>query len=51
MIDSINCSKEDYENLRQILGEIPERIGGKIGNKSICKSCKGDIWSLAQSDS
>ena len=42
------CSKEDYENIRKILGNIPERIGGKIGNKIVCKSCRGDIWSMAQ---
>ena len=48
MVDSINCSKEDYENIRKILGNIPERIGGNIGNKIICKSCRGDIWSMVQ---
>ena len=50
MMDSTKClcSKEDYENIRKILGNIPERIGGKIGNKIVCKSCRGDIWSMAQ---
>lgn len=39
-------SKEDYKNLRELLGEIPEKPGGKIGNKIICKSCKGDILAM-----
>ena len=42
------CLKEDYENLQKLLGNIPEKLGGKIGNKIICKSCKGDIWAMAQ---
>ncbi len=48
MVDSINCLKEDYENIRKILGNIPDRIGGKIGNKIICKSCRDDILSMIQ---
>ena len=50
MMDSTKClcSKEDYENIRKILGNVPERIGGKIGNKIICKSCRDDIWSMVQ---
>lgn len=40
--------REDYENLQKLLGSIPERLGGKIGNKIICKSCKDDIWTMVQ---
>lgn len=43
-----NCSTKDYDNLRKLLGNMPERFGGKIGNKTICKSCKEDIWTMVQ---
>ncbi len=42
------CSREDYENLHKQFDIIPERLGGKIGNKIICKSCKNDIWDMVQ---
>lgn len=43
-------SLEDIENLRKLFGCVPERLGGMIGNKIVCKSCKGDIWAMVQSD-
>lgn len=35
--------------IKRTLGEIPEREAGKIGHKSICKSCLNDLKLLIES--
>ena len=50
IVSENHCLTEDYGNLRELFGDMPERLGGKIGNKVICKSCKGDIWALVQEE-
>lgn len=43
-------SRKEIENLQALFGCVPERLGSMIGNKIICKSCKADIWAIAQDD-
>ena len=50
MITDVACSRKDYENLHKLIDTIPDRLGGKIGNKIVCKSCRADIWTMAQDD-
>lgn len=37
---------EQMKQFQELLGEIPNEIAGKIGNKLICKSCIGDLEML-----
>lgn len=50
IISEDHCLIEDYGILRKLFGNVPERLGGKVGSKVMCKSCKGDIWALVQDE-
>ena len=36
-------TSEQFDMLRELLGEIPSDVVGKIGNKTICRDCIGDL--------